>query len=118
MAGVSTTVMLADTVDYGEYKSGIRSEAVVFSVQTFTVKFGSAIAGFIGAMVLSLVGYVPNAVQTPETVLGLRVMMFIMSALLIMVILCLYLKFYKLNGSFYFNILKELSKRREKISLD
>ena len=118
LAGVSTTVMLADTVDYGEYKSGIRSEAVVFSVQTFTVKFGSAIAGFIGAMVLSLVGYVPNAVQTPETVLGLRVMMFIMSALLIMVILCLYLKFYKLNGSFYFNILKELSKRREKISLD
>ena len=118
LAGVSTTVMLADTVDYGEYKSGIRSEAVVFSVQTFTVKFGSAIAGFIGAMVLFLVGYVPNAVQTPETVLGLRVMMFIMSALLIMVILCLYLKFYKLNGSFYFNILKELSKRREKISLD
>lgn len=58
------------------------------------MKFGSAIAGFIGAMVLSLVGYVPNAVQTPETVLGLRVMMFIMSALLIMVILCLYLKFY------------------------
>ena len=118
LAGVTTTVMLADTVEYGEYKSGIRSEAVVFSVQTFTVKFGSAIAGFIGAMVLSLVGYVPNAVQTPETVLGLRVMMFIMSALLIMVILCLYLKFYKLNGSFYFNILKELSKRREKISLD
>ena len=118
LAGVSTTVMLADTVDYGEYKCGVRSEAIVFSVQTFTAKFGSAIAGFIGAMVLSLEGSVPNAVQTPETVLGLRVMMFIMSALLIMVILCLYLKFYKLNGSFYFNILKELSKRREKISLD
>lgn len=34
LAGVTTTVMLADTVEYGEYKSGIRSEAVVFSVQT------------------------------------------------------------------------------------
>ena len=30
LAGVSTTVMLADTVDYGEYKCGVRSEAIVF----------------------------------------------------------------------------------------
>ena len=37
-----------NTVDYGEYKCRLRSEAVVFSVQTFTVKFDSAIAGFIG----------------------------------------------------------------------
>ena len=35
LAGVYDAVMLADTVEYGEYKSGIRSEAVVFSVQTF-----------------------------------------------------------------------------------
>ena len=48
LAGVSTTVMLADTVDYGEYKCGVRSEAIVFSVQTFTAKFGSAIALFHG----------------------------------------------------------------------
>lgn len=108
LAGVSTTVMLADTVDYGEYKYGVRSEAIVFSVQTFTAKFGSAIAGFIGAMVLSLVGYVPNVMQTADTILGLRLMMFVASASLFIIILFIYLKFYKLNGSFYQNILDEL----------
>ena len=108
LAGVSTTVMLADTVDYGEYKCGVRSEAIVFSVQTFTAKFGSAIAGFIGAMVLSLVGYVPNVMQTADTILGLRLMMFVASASLFIIILFIYLKFYKLNGSFYQNILDEL----------
>lgn len=113
LAGVSTTVMLADTVDYGEYKCGIRSEAIVFSVQTFTVKFGSAIAGFIGAMVLSLVGYEPNVIQTEGTILGLRLMMFIASACLFIIILFIYLKFYKLNGSFYQNILAKLVEMRK-----
>lgn len=108
LAGVSTTVMLADTVDYGEYKCGVRSEAIVFSVQTFTVKFGSAIAGFIGAMVLSLVGYVPNVVQSADTILGLRLMMFVASSSLFVIILFIYLRFYKLNGKFYQKILDEL----------
>lgn len=108
LAGVSTTVMLADTVDYGEYKCGVRSEAIVFSVQTFTVKFGSAIAGFIGAMVLSLVGYVPNVVQSADTILGLRLMMFVASSSLFVIILFIYLRFYKLNGKFYQKILEEL----------
>lgn len=92
----------------GIYKCGVRSEAIVFSVQTFTAKFGSAIAGFIGAMVLSLVGYVPNVMQTADTILGLRLMMFVASASLFIIILFIYLKFYKLNGSFYQNILDEL----------
>lgn len=108
LAGVSTTVMLADTVDYGEYKCGVRSEAIVFSVQTFTVKFGSAIAGFIGAMVLSLVGYIPNVAQNADTILGLRLMMFVASSSLFVIILFIYLRFYKLNGKFYQKILDEL----------
>lgn len=108
LAGVSTTVMLADTVDYGEYKCGVRSEAIVFSVQTFTVKFGSAIAGFIGAMVLSLVGYIPNVAQNVDTILGLRLMMFVASSSLFVIILFIYLRFYKLNGKFYQKILDEL----------
>lgn len=107
-AGILTTVMLADTVDYGEYKCGVRSEAIVFSVQTFTAKFGSAIAGFIGAMVLSIVGYIPNVEQSANTILGLRLIMFVVSSIIFVIILGIYLKFYKLNGNFYQKVLDEL----------
>lgn len=113
LAIVSTTVMLADTVDYGEFKCGKRSEGIVFSIQTLTVKFGTAIAGFLGGLVLQFVGYVPNAVQTEETILGMRLIMFILSAILFACILLIYLKFYKLNGQFYKDMLSMLEVSRQ-----
>ena len=113
LAGVSTSVMLADTVDYGEFKTGKRSEAIVFSVQTFSAKFGTAIAGFVGGLVLSFIGYVPNAVQTAETILGLRIVMFIVSSVIFIVIVLIYIKFYKLNGNFYKEMLSTLEITRK-----
>lgn len=41
------TVMLADSVDYGERKFGTRNESIIFSTQTFVVKLASAFSGFI-----------------------------------------------------------------------
>lgn len=35
----TVTVVLADVVDYGEYKLGTRNESVIFSIQTLLVKF-------------------------------------------------------------------------------
>lgn len=43
----STTVMLADIVDYGEYKLGSRNESIIFSAQTLLVKLASALSGWI-----------------------------------------------------------------------
>lgn len=110
---VSTTVMLANTCDYGEYKCGIRSEALVFSSQTLTVKFGSAVAGAIGGIMLEAVGYVPNVVQTAETIMGLRCVMFLMSAAIFLVIILAYLKFYRLTGDYYRGIVAELKELRK-----
>ena len=53
-------------------------------------------------------GYVPNEIQSANMILGIRLMMFVASASLFIIILLIYLKFYKLNGSFYRNILDEL----------
>ena len=39
--------MLCDAVDYGEYKVGKRSESIIFSMQTFIVKFATAFSGLI-----------------------------------------------------------------------
>lgn len=57
--------MIPDAVDYGEFKTGLRSDGLTTAMCTFCEKvgiaFGSAIPGFI----MSKAGYVANAVQTP-----------------------------------------------------
>lgn len=110
---VSTTVMLADTVDYGEYKLGTRSESIVFSMQTMTVKFGNALAGFMSSMTLAAVGYIPNVEQSESSLFGLRLVMFVASTALILIMVGLYVKYYKLNGDFYKNMLSALERSRE-----
>ena len=44
---IGSTVMIADIVDYGEYKTNKRGDSVMFSVQTLITKFASAIASLI-----------------------------------------------------------------------
>ncbi|WP_429965076.1 melibiose:sodium transporter MelB [Enterococcus sp. AZ072] len=63
----TATVILADVVDYGEYKFGTRNESVTFSIQTLMIKFSSAIGALLTGFALDLTGYVPNAVQSPAT---------------------------------------------------
>ena len=111
---VSTTVMLADAVDYGEYKLGTRSESIVFSMQTMTVKFGNAFAGFLSGLTLTLIGYVPNVIQTESTVLGMRLIMFVAAPAILLIMLLMYMKYYKLNGEFYLNMLSALQVSRDK----
>jgi len=53
---VLTTVFLANTVDYGEVKTGHREESVIFSMQTFVVKAASGLAVFITGVSLDLIG--------------------------------------------------------------
>ncbi len=57
-------VMLADSVDYGEWKNGVRAEGIVTSFSSFSAKLGMGIGGAVTGMILSAGGYVANATQT------------------------------------------------------
>ena len=92
------TVMLADVVDYGHFKTGKRSESILFSVQTMLVKFAGALSGFLIGAGLSLIGYVPNEEQSDFTVMGLQVIMIAMPACFLMISIWVYKATFRLHG--------------------
>lgn len=65
------SMMLTETIEYSEVKTGKRCEAIAFSGQTFTGKLSVALAGAAIGIILSIVGYVPNQAQTEFTLNGI-----------------------------------------------
>jgi len=62
---------MADTVDYGQWKTGIRITGMVYSAIVFFIKMGLALGGAIAGWLLAYYGYQADVVQTPETLNGL-----------------------------------------------
>jgi melibiose permease len=110
---VFITIILSEVVDYGEYKLGTRNESILFSMQTFVVKFAGAFSGFVSGIGLTLIGYVANQKQTEGAEMGMRIIMFLIPAILSALCFVIYRKGYKLTPEYYSNMKKELTERRK-----
>ena len=73
--GILFWSMLPDTIEYGEWKSGIRTESSLYGFMTFAQKGAIAFAAVILGMALTTIGFEPNQVQTQETLDGLKSLM-------------------------------------------
>jgi glucuronide carrier protein len=64
----------ADTVDYGEWNSGVRAEGSSYAVLSFTRKVGQGIGGAVAAYTIGLGGYISGAAsQTDDAITSIRV---------------------------------------------
>lgn len=70
MLSVLTTIFLANTVDYGEFKNHRRDESVIFSMQTFVVKLASGVAALIASVCLSVFHISDDTSAVAESVAG------------------------------------------------
>ena len=104
--------MQADPVDYGEWKTGIRTDGLIFSASTFGEKVGSGLGALILSIVLAVGGYVSQAsVQSAATITAIKVV-FIYIPMILTIIGTIIISFYKLDSE-YPKIMKELEERRK-----
>jgi glycoside/pentoside/hexuronide:cation symporter, GPH family len=104
--------MMADVADFSEWKNHRRATAIVFSAIIFALKAGLGIGGALGGYLLTAYGYVPNAVQSAESLTGIRYMMSIFPAAAFLVCaVCLY--FYRIDRNLELAMSSDLATRRE-----
>lgn len=74
--GISVSMpfaMLSDTVDYGEWKNGIRASGFLTAIgSSFAIKMGSGFGGWAPSMILSNAGYKAGATQTDAALSAIR----------------------------------------------
>tara|TARA_B100000035_G_scaffold63065_1_gene51116 strand:- start:6405 stop:7730 length:1326 start_codon:yes stop_codon:yes gene_type:complete len=111
MAGVMAWSMIADTVEYGEWKSGFRAEGLLNAAHVFVFKLSVGVSAWLAGFVLETTNYVANApIQNQETLEGLTIMGFIFPAIAgSIAIIITY--FNKYDSTFYEKIFTDLKQR-------
>ncbi len=111
MAGVMAWSMIADTVEYGEWKSGFRAEGLLNAAHVFVFKLSVGVSAWLAGFVLETTNYVANApIQNQETLEGLTIMGFIFPAIAgTTAIIVTY--FNKYDSTFYEKIFTDLKQR-------
>ncbi|MEK3748607.1 MFS transporter [Paenibacillus sp. FSL E2-8871] len=103
--------MMADTVDYGEWKSGVRAQGLLYSAASFGVKVGMGLGGALGGVILSMGGYVANSTAQSESALAAISFNYLWAPIICQIIMITLLLFYRLDKDQPVMI-RELEERR------
>ena len=107
---VSAFAMLGDTVEYGQWKHGIRIEGLTFAAEGFAEKVGTGLGGAVLGAILGVGGYIGGqATQSASAILAMKVS-FAYAPIVIAVFTAVLLYFYDLD-KIYPKIVSELKER-------
>lgn len=103
--------IIPDTVEYGEWQTGIRAEGFVFGLVTLIQKSALGVSSAFVGTYLNWIGYVPNQAQSPEALRGLLHLITIIPALG-MLASCAVMLFYGLGSQRHAEIVRLIAERR------
>ena len=119
-ASLINTVMFgleADTVEYGEWKTGKRSEGATYALFSFTRKVTQSIGGAVGAWALAIGGYIaasaanPSPVQPDSAIIAIKATIGLLPALAALIAMLIFIK-YPLNDEKFKQIRDETEARK------
>jgi GPH family glycoside/pentoside/hexuronide:cation symporter len=104
-----TWAFVADTMDFAEWNTGVRKEAIVSAAFNFSRKLAQTLAVVVGGGVLALTGYsAAKASQSPETLAGIKAVMCWYPALALILAAVMLVVVYNLSDKKYNKIAADL----------
>ena len=105
--GILFWSMLPDTIEYGEVKTGIRSESSLYGFMTFAQKGSIAFAIIILGIVLDYIGFKANEVQSEYTIESMKAIMTIIPTIGVATSLII-IYFYPIDAKMHKELLNQL----------
>jgi len=106
--GVLFWSMLPDTIEYGEWKTGIRTESSLYGFMTFAQKGAIAFAAVILGIILTKIGFEPNEIQTEQTLESLKNLMSLIPLIGVFISFVL-VYFYPIDREFHKKLIDEIN---------
>lgn len=104
--------MVADTIEYGQWKTGTRVEGMLYSSTTFGAKIGAGVGMAIAMGILGAAGYAgTEAVQTASAMTAIK-SLYLYAPLPLMAVLPILYYFYKLDP-IYPKVMADLEEREK-----
>lgn len=102
--------MVADSVDYQDLKTGVRTDGTAYATYGLASKAGNAIGAAVGVMLLSAFGYVANQQQSAEVMGGINMVVNLLPAICFAIgaVICL---FWKMSDADADEIRRKLAER-------
>jgi glycoside/pentoside/hexuronide:cation symporter, GPH family len=107
-----TWAFVSDTIDYGEWHTGVRKEATTYAAFNFSRKIAQSLAAIISAGVLAITGYVANAKQSAQTLMGIKAAMTLYPGVALIAATLILLFLYKLSDGEFKRIANDLDHGR------
>jgi glycoside/pentoside/hexuronide:cation symporter, GPH family len=112
IAGSMTTALFADTVIFGEWKTGKNISAFTMALLNFPIKLGILVRSAVVTLGLTAIGFVANAAPAPGVVEGIEFIMIFMPAAASAIAVLVFYYGYKIEDSNVIRMQDEIAARK------